>query len=72
MDWQPIETVPRDGRPVYVKCAHRPEYGAHLMYWDEGKKRWAGYAFAAAGRVDTWWDEEAEQPTHWAPPAASE
>lgn len=66
MDWQAIESAPRDGTPVQLKCETHPEYGEHLMYWDARRRRWAGYAFAVMRRVDTWWDEEAAQPTHWA------
>jgi len=63
--WLPIESVPRDGTLVHVKCEPHPEFGEHTMWWDPAHKRWAGYAFTVMRRVDTWWDEAAPQPTHW-------
>lgn len=67
MEWRKIESAPRDGTPIRLKCEPRPEFGEHLMWWEPEAERWAGYALALACRVDTWWDEAAEQPTHWAP-----
>ena len=63
--WHPIETAPRDGTIIRLKCAAHPEYGEHAMYWDSPAQRWEGMAFAPARAVKTWWDEAAEQPTHW-------
>ncbi len=64
-EWQPIETAPKDGTPIRLKCELRPDFGEHLLYWDGRNKRWAGYDFTAMGSRDTWWDESQPQPTHW-------
>jgi hypothetical protein len=64
-EWQPIETAPKDGSPVFLKCATRPDYGEHLMWWEKTAKRWQTWLFAPARKVIGWWDEAAEPPTHW-------
>lgn len=63
VNWQPIETVPKDGRIVMLKCESHPEYGEHAMYWADGN--WIGRVFSAMGAVKICWDEDALQPTHW-------
>lgn len=65
MKWQPIETAPRDGTVVRLKCAARPEFGEHAMKWSQFRMRWEGVIFAPMRRIYIWWDEKAEQPTHW-------
>lgn len=65
--WQPIETAPRDGTVVHLKCESRPDFSQQVMYWDNNRGWWAGYAFALMRRVSTYWDPEAPQPTHWRP-----
>jgi len=61
-----IDTAPRDGTPVIVS---HPKLGAHLMAWNNKNNRWEGKHFAPMGVINTWWDENAEQPTHWEMPA---
>ena len=64
-DWQPIETAPRDGTPIRLRS---PSYApAQPLWWDKKKRRWATWTFAVARRIEGWWDEEEEAPTHWMP-----
>lgn len=54
MDWQPIETAPKDGRPILVYCD--AWYESRLVAgWDAHEKAWRikgmGCPFA--------------QPSHW-------
>lgn len=39
MDWQPIETAPRDGTPV-LACISGPDYYADRVQWDSGRGAW--------------------------------
>ena len=64
-DWQPISTAPKDGTLVVLKCEHRPEYGEHVLKWSHQK--WNGMWFTPMRRIRVFWDEHAEQPTHWKP-----
>jgi hypothetical protein len=65
MEWQPIHTAPRDGTPVKLRCARRPEFGVHFLGWNAKRRRWEGYVFAVAGRRKVWWDPAAIPPTEW-------
>ena len=67
MSWQPIETAPKDGTIVRLRCETRPDFSEPIMYWDKRRKRWAGFAYAIARRYRTFWDPELPQPTHWCP-----
>jgi len=57
MDWQPIETAPKDGRWI---LAASTEYAAVKISWNFHHKDWARHG-----------DKDAEpvlhQPTHWLP-----
>lgn len=63
MDWQPIETAPKDGRAVVVYA----EYGM------SGKKRRAPITFASVARFSRGWGwlsvptDIQLHPTHWMP-----
>ena len=65
MNWQPIETVPRDGRCVMLLSTISNL--CQVMFWDVENKRWTGYVFLPLGKCTIWWDEAVEKPTHWAP-----
>lgn len=63
MDWQPIETAPKDGRAVFLKSPqHAPR---HVFRWSGKNRRWECKIYAIARAVDGWWDTDAQQPTHW-------
>jgi hypothetical protein len=61
--WLPIETAPRDG--TIVRLASPKFAPDQPFWWDRKKKRWATIVFAIARKVDAWWAEDEEQPTHW-------
>jgi hypothetical protein len=63
--WQPIETAPKDGTPVRLKCEAHPEFGEHLMWWEAKSERWECDLYAPMRKVRAWWDLEQPQPTHW-------
>ncbi len=65
LGWNLIASAPKDGTPVFLLCEHKPEYGHHIMWWAKKKKRWEGVVWAPCRKIKTWWDEDAEQPTHW-------
>lgn len=65
---QPISTVPRDGRPVYVTAEDEPEY---LMRWNP--KGFNPIASRSPGIWEdvrgafTWSEDTGVGPTHWRP-----
>jgi hypothetical protein len=60
IDWQPIETAPKDGRPVLI---FNPEdEAAHTCYWETDGFFGPGWAaYGAPGSL-----YKVQQPTHWA------
>lgn len=54
LEWQPIETAPKDGTNILV---HSPE-GEQVAWWSEGWNK-----FLTTGGGDDLWDE----PTNWMP-----
>jgi hypothetical protein len=66
-EWQPIETAPRDGTPVYVKSDGNLTWGSHLLAWNSRTQRWEGKVFLPLGPIVTFWDDSLDQPTHWKP-----
>lgn len=67
-DWRSIDTAPRDGTPIEVRC---DEEGPFEMYWDR-----AGFnplvsseygIWMSAGRHFTWCEDSGFGPTHWRP-----
>ena len=64
-NFEPIESAPRDGTPVLLRCEQHPEFGVHLMGWSGKNHRWEGWAFALLRRMPVWWDDAQPQPTHW-------
>jgi hypothetical protein len=69
-DWQPIETAPKDGTPVWLWWPS-PDSEAITGWWSEGwyegdrlvrsDAGWVGNE-ASSHRLDEW-----SQPTHWMP-----
>lgn len=56
MDWQPIETAPRDGTQILIVSRYR-QLGIMIGRWAERNGRWA-FAEVVGRNVD---------PTHWMP-----
>jgi hypothetical protein len=61
MEWQPIETAPKDGTDIVVTCGpeNDPMYG--VAYWDKNAWRlWWSDTATGKSRPHTW-------PTLWLP-----
>ena len=59
-EWQPIETAPRNGRPIFCWSHDAAFCGMWVGYWNALEGRWR----------DLWVSDEDEdnvQPTHWMP-----
>jgi hypothetical protein len=65
MEWQPIETAPLDGTPVRLKSENFAP--AEAFWWSDKFAVWQTRVFAVAASYSAWWDELAEQPSHWKP-----
>lgn len=62
MEWQPIETAPRDGRGFLVNCPHVAD-GVSMMTYEKGR-----LVSLFDGKP---WRVGLSAPTHWMPlPAA--
>lgn len=70
MEWQPIETAPKDGTDVLVMYMHIETQIVHNAFWldnenfPEQLSGWWSYDKSEVGRVllDDWMT-----PTHWMP-----
>lgn len=63
MEWQPIETAPKDQRRILAYFPDAPEwYDFSVICWSEHNKAWWGCSPSAAGVID-----RDAQPTHWMP-----
>lgn len=63
MEWQPIETVPKDGSIVELRDAKNLYHCA--MYWNEENNRWEGMSFGMLGTSKTYWDESSIPIAEW-------
>lgn len=69
MDWQPIETVPKNGKPTLLLCKAE---GICIGAWIDGICTWrmlAGSDWAIDSQSDYWGTEykDVTNPTHWLP-----
>jgi hypothetical protein len=71
MEWQPIETAPKDGTEVIVMHRHIETQIVHNAFWiakeetdDPNDVGWWSYEYSEVGRIklDDWL-----APTHWIP-----
>jgi hypothetical protein len=65
MDWQPIETAPRDGTTIKVHHENAADMGEKFSpnaTWDGNKWAVSCYEFSKCGRFLI-----TAQPTHWRP-----
>lgn len=61
MNWQPIDTAPKDGAKFWA-YEKREDFCFYECWWQEDSPHWEGW--------QCHWDSEAD-PTHWMPlPAA--
>jgi len=69
--WQPMETAPKDGSPVWLCDEHGDAGGPFPMYWAANGTSWAQRGvgiWVLDGGGLTWTDEDPEgAPTLWAP-----
>lgn len=70
MNWQPIDTAPKDGADVLVMCMHIGTQIVHAAFWlgDDGVEpsdvEWWSYDHSEVSRIklDDWME-----PTPWMP-----
>ncbi|MXO72855.1 DUF551 domain-containing protein [Altererythrobacter buctensis] len=60
MEWQPIETAPKDGAPIIVGCLVKPMYDEEPAFWaywnpNQGGEIWQRGYYCG------------DEPTHWMP-----
>ena len=63
MNWQPIETAPKDGSEILaaVRCPIDNHYKSLLIYWITDLKAYPDGVWAA----DYQWPLTSGKPTHW-------
>lgn len=70
MNWQPIETAPKDGTDIIVMYMHIETQIVHAAFWLDGEGvdavdvGWWSYKYSEVGRVHL---TEWMAPTHWMP-----
>lgn len=71
MDWQPIETAPKDGSNILLwtvwdgdEISPEPFSEVQLGHWSEGNDLPEGHVFH---RHSEWITERIGEPTHWMP-----
>ena len=50
MTWQPIETAPKDGTPIYARKDH--EVTIEYVWWDNNPDGWMGWEYS---EPPLWW-----------------
>jgi hypothetical protein len=55
MNWQPIETAPKDGREILGAVGQSYQGGVVVIQWSDGLDAWLD------------WDRDFWEPTHWMP-----
>lgn len=56
MNWESIETAPRDGTIIELRDEKKAHHCA--MCWDKRRKLWTGMAFGPMGSTKIHWDYE--------------
>ncbi len=70
MDWQPIETAPRDGEPVLIWKPDERRVGEYMMaaYWDDSQNGFVPVGGVhKQGYFSTLQGRDQGYPTHWMP-----
>lgn len=64
MEWQPIETAPRDKTGILL---YIPGYPGEIMaaVWNDNANR--GWCFWGLESISFWFDRDGTSPTHWMP-----
>lgn len=80
MEWQPIETAPKDGTQILLYAEQATVDLARLAFWNDGAM-WDSQGFNSQEQAVGWWSYRncvaqekitAWEPTHWAPFRAPE
>jgi hypothetical protein len=70
MNWQPIETAPRDGTPILAYQPNVDKFGIEKFYYETmAVVEYTSYGWCISG-VNGWeWESDikSEEITHWAP-----
>ncbi|KFC62763.1 hypothetical protein FF80_03330 [Devosia sp. LC5] len=79
IDWQPIETAPKDGTHILVYTDIATVDVVHIAFWVEDEHdMWRDQGFDSKAELIGWWSytrnsvsqdklDEWRTPTHWAP-----
>ena len=59
MDWQPIETAPKDGRPILTYMPGERGGFVNVQTYRGGEDKWCNAGESKRRRM--------QQPTHWMP-----
>ena len=72
MQWQPIETAPKDGSAVLVYADQATVPLVRFAWWDDGEN-WEARGFSCRDEAAGWWFSTSScgserlwwEPTHW-------